>query len=516
MIKQIIIALLCLVTAVPGFSQNPNWRDSLRARTGLLREHIQDQNYEAAQIEADELRQFLQLRHTVYPPSALTLISAVYLHNRDTESALAALSEAATVVALDPDPETKAALLVTLQKEYERWGALKEAASAQQLLSATQDSILARKMNAKTRLLEEQIDSLSILLENKQRNDASQIVFERTRWYVLLGAVGSLLLALVLWQRLSVRRWRQRWERQEQSWALQTASAELPLPGSTTPMALAPEKSAVVQVEPVTAYQSPKYDAWLNGDKEMPVALVVENNRQIALYVRSLINTHYQVEMVGSSTEALKRVHELLPDLIVCDAQININEGIDLIRQVKHSDKTSHIPVLLLSRNYGNEGRLDSLRAGADAWFTRPVQSDEFNGIIQELIAEQKQRQEDFNRFLQLYFTSHRPELDDRFLLEVVQHIENQMGNPDFMPDEIARRLQMSNPHFVRKLRALTGKEPAQLIRELRLEKAKYLLEQRVGTPQAISGMVGFSNPGIFSMAFKDYFGDNTTLLSNG
>ncbi len=513
MIQRVIFASLCLLVSYTGAGQSPNWRDSLRIRTSLLREHIQEQNYEAAQVEADELRVFLQQRYTPYPPSALTLLSAVYLHNRDKESALSALSEAAKVVESDRDPETKAALLVTLQKEYERWGALAEAAAAQQLLAATQDSIALRKMNTRTRELEDQIDSLSALLQVKQQENPDQITLDRTRWYVLVGSFSTLLLALFGWQALSTKRWRQRWERREREWDLQQGKPEVPLPEASHSVLSSPVLQPVVQTEAVSAYHSPKYEAWLNGDKEMPIALVVENNRQIALYIRSLISTHYQVEMVGSSAEAMKRVHELLPDLIVCDALLQSNEGIDLIRQVKLSDKTSHIPVLLLSRHHGNEGRLDSLRAGADAWFTRPIQSDDFNGTIQELQEKQKHRHEDFNRFIQLCFTNHRPSLTDRFLSEVVLHIEQQMGNPDFMPDEIARKLQMTNPHFVRKLRALTGKEPAQLIRELRLEKAKYLLEQRVGTPQAISGMVGFSNPGIFSMAFKDYFGDNTNLL---
>lgn len=513
MIKRIILVFLCLTAGYAGISQSPNWRDSLRVRTSLLREHIQDQNYEAAQLEADQLRLFLQQGHTAYPPSALTLLSAVYLHNRDKASALAALSEAAKVVASERDPESKAALLVTLQKEYERWGALPEAAAAQQLLAATQDSIVARKMQAQTKRLEASIDSLSSLLQVKQMDDSARISIDRNRWYVLIGTVSVLLVSLLVWQWLSNRRWRHRWERREREWDLQSGSSAVPLPEAPPATTSVLESKPVLQAEAVSAYQSPKYEAWLNGDKEMPIALVVESNRQIALYIRSLITTHFQVEMVGSNSEGLQRVHELLPDLIVCDSVLNTNEGIDLIRQVKLSDKTSHIPVLLLSRHYGNDGRLDSLRAGADGWFTRPVQSDDFNGVIQELIAKQKHRHEDFNRFIQLCFSSHRPILSDRFLSDVVSHIEEQMGNPDFMPDEIARKLQMTNPHFVRKLRAVTGKEPAQLIRELRLEKAKYLIEQRVGTPQAISGMVGFSNPGIFSMAFKDYFGENTTLL---
>ncbi|MEO6038143.1 MAG: helix-turn-helix transcriptional regulator, partial [Saprospiraceae bacterium] len=74
-------------------------------------------------------------------------------------------------------------------------------------------------------------------------------------------------------------------------------------------------------------------------------------------------------------------------------------------------------------------------------------------------------------------------------------------------------KLQMTKTHYVKKLKALTGKEPVQLIRELRLEKAKVLLEKRAGSPQTISELVGFSSAGSFALAFKEYFGDQTLLL---
>jgi AraC-like DNA-binding protein len=91
--------------------------------------------------------------------------------------------------------------------------------------------------------------------------------------------------------------------------------------------------------------------------------------------------------------------------------------------------------------------------------------------------------------------------------------IEHNLANPDFMPDDMARKLQLTKTHYVKKLKVLTGKEPVQLIREMRLEKAKVLLEKRAGTPQAISELVGFSSAGTFALAFKEYFGENTLLL---
>jgi AraC-like DNA-binding protein len=146
-------------------------------------------------------------------------------------------------------------------------------------------------------------------------------------------------------------------------------------------------------------------------------------------------------------------------------------------------------------------------------WFTRPVIDDEFDASVQRLMDERKLRHEDFVRFVHLYFTDNRIPAPEQFLQYTVEFIEQNLGNPDFMASEIAKNLQLSNTHFTKKLMVLTGKEPVQLIRELRLEKARVLLEKRAGTPNVISELVGFSNPGAFSLAFKDYFGENTLLL---
>ena len=116
---------------------------------------------------------------------------------------------------------------------------------------------------------------------------------------------------------------------------------------------------------------------------------------------------------------------------------------------------------------------------------------------------------------MHLYFTNSRPVIPDAFLQKTVALIEAHLSDPDFMADDLARKLQLSNQHFSKKLRALTGKEPAQLIREMRLEKAKTLLENRAAPPQTVAELVGFSNGGSFAIAFKEYFGENTLLIKS-
>ncbi|MCC6459561.1 MAG: helix-turn-helix domain-containing protein, partial [Saprospiraceae bacterium] len=190
--------------------------------------------------------------------------------------------------------------------------------------------------------------------------------------------------------------------------------------------------------------------------------------------------------------------------------------GIEVIRQIKLSERTNHIPVILLSERHGNEGKLDALRAGADAWFSRPVLDDEFDSEVSRLLDARKAKHDTFARFLHLFYSENRIALDDPFLSRTVELIDLHLGDPDFMAEELSKKMQLHKQHYFKKLQTLTGKAPLQLIREMRLEKAKVLLEKRAGTPQAIAELVGFSSSGSFALAFKEYFGENTSLLQGG
>ncbi len=518
--RLIILSFLLLASANLLSAQTAaNWRDSLHTRTQLLRDLVLEQNMEEAQLEARELRTFLKSRTIYFPPATLGLISTVYLRNKDRASALQMMADAELDAQRDKNPDTKAALLNAIVKEHDRWGNEDRANAVRALLQTAQDTLAARNLSKKTRHYEQRIDSLQRTLTEVSAVKENTITLDRYRALGLAAAAAFAILGLIVAQMSLNNRWKRKWDLREQEWDLghplpdpqappafqQHTTAQQPLSESTS-VARAPVGS-------ISAYE-PGRDYFSMYEKEPQTALVIEPNRQIALYVRSLLSSNFVVTIADSAAEALQLAHETIPDLVVCDAHLNGQEGIDIVRQLKLSDRTNHIPVVLLSRHHGNDGRLDALRAGADAWFTRPMLSGEFNTTVKHLIEGQKSRHEEFSRLIQLYFTDARPSVSNRFLQAFIQHVEMDLANIDLLPDEIARRMQMSNPLFVRKVRALTGKEPGQVIRELRLEKAKFLLEKRAGTPQAISAMVGFPNPGNFSMAFKDYFGENTMLLN--
>ncbi|MFN0173051.1 MAG: response regulator [Saprospiraceae bacterium] len=505
-IHQIVFFTLFIFSAETLFGQASAVLDTLGNRLALLVQLSQSSNYEQAQVEVEFVREFLKRHKLPISPKALSLMSGIYKANKDDRSASRLLEDAELDARHDPNPVSKAALLKTLVQECGKWELPDLALRCQQLLSVAQDSIASRERRLETRGMQQQFDSLASLRQREmaERDKFFSIEKERAWLYGVLG--GLFLLTLFIWVIRSDSRWRKRLEKKEQEWDIMRANLQHDADANLLAAAVEAQST---QTTPSASDQYTVYQ----GPKPEQICLLIEPNRQVVLYLKSLLSDRFQIETANTPTEALQMASEMLPDLIVCDVLISGNAGIEVARQIKLSERTNHIPVVLLTDKFGNEGKLDALRAGADAWFTRPVIDDEFDATVQRLLNDRKAKHEQFNRFLQLYFSENRVPLQDPFLLQTVQMIEHNLANPDFMADDMARKLQLTKTHYVKKLKVLTGKEPVQLIREMRLEKAKILLEKRAGTPQAISELVGFSSPGSFGLAFKEYFGENTLLL---
>jgi DNA-binding response OmpR family regulator len=508
--RSIVVLFFLVIVSQSGNCQQLDGRpvaikDTLNNRLQLLNQLYQAGNYEQAQVEAEWFREFLKRHKLPLMPKALSVISGIYQENDDDRSATRMLADAELDARHDPNPETKAALLSELVKACKEWELPEQALACQQMLEVARDSMAVRQRRNDVKSARLALDSLVAVRAKETAEQSRFFHFERSRAYLFGGVALFAFLALLFANFRNTDRWRHRLAKKEEelefaSARLRQATLDLPAPVVQTP-------------EIAGSSEAPGQDMPFHGERPDQMALVIEPNRQIVLYLKSLLADRFQIETAGSANEGMQMAYNLLPDLIVCDAILNGKTGIELARQIKMSERTNHIPVVLLSDHHGNEGKLDALRAGADAWFSRPILGDAFDASIQRLLDARKLKHELFARFLHLHFTDARIPLQDPFLVRTVTMIEDNLANPDFTAEDIARKMQLSKTHFTKKLMVLSGKEPIQVIREMRLEKAKVLLEKRVGTPQAISEMVGYSSPGTFAMAFKDYFGENTSLL---
>jgi DNA-binding response OmpR family regulator len=239
------------------------------------------------------------------------------------------------------------------------------------------------------------------------------------------------------------------------------------------------------------------------------IILVVEDNAEVRKYIKDSLGEEHQVEEAVNGEQGVEKAEKIIPDLIISDIMMPKMDGNELTRLLKNDEKTSHIPIILLTAKSEQESKIEGLETGADAYLTKPFNAKELQVRIKNLINIRKKLQEKFRigYFLPKQDEKKLSSLDEQFMYKVVEVIEQHISEEEFSIIEFAREVGMSRSQIHRKLRALTGKSPSRYIRMVRLTRGRKLIEERAGNISEIAYLVGFSSPIYFAKCFKDEYG---------
>lgn len=242
--------------------------------------------------------------------------------------------------------------------------------------------------------------------------------------------------------------------------------------------------------------------------EEAPLILIVEDNNDMRRFIKESIQSNFKVIESSDGSDGLNKALENIPDLIISDVLMPKLNGYEFCTQVKADEKTSHIPIILLTSKAEINGRIKGLETGADDYLTKPFNSSELLIRIKNLIDQRKKLREKFSKEITLEpkdiaITS----ADEKFLNRVLEIVEKNVGNENFSVEDFAESVGMSKTHLNRKLNALLDSSANEFIRTYRLKKAARLLSGRSGNISEIAYEVGFSNPSYFAESFKKYFG---------
>tara|TARA_R110002049_G_C9120355_1_gene558315 strand:- start:305 stop:1882 length:1578 start_codon:yes stop_codon:yes gene_type:complete len=243
-------------------------------------------------------------------------------------------------------------------------------------------------------------------------------------------------------------------------------------------------------------------------DESLPLLLIVDDNEEIRLFIISLLKNDYRILQAENGKEGVDVAFETIPDLIISDIMMPVEDGIYLSKSLKADERTSHIPIVLLTAKSAEEDELAGLKTGADAYMIKPFKEEKLRVVIEKLIASRANIQDKFSQ--QVFLKPHEIELTpiDTQLLNRIQNIlDDQLTNPDFGAKIFSNQVGLSRMHLHRKLKALTGLSTTEFIRAQRLKLAAKLLKDGGVNISEIGYTVGFSQPAYFSTCFKQYFG---------
>ena len=244
-------------------------------------------------------------------------------------------------------------------------------------------------------------------------------------------------------------------------------------------------------------------------DADRPLVLIIDDNNGMRAYLRSILQDHYNVSEAVNGQQGLERARREVPKLVVCDVMMPVMDGLEFTRRLKADTATSHIPVILLTARSLSEQREEGYGTGADSYLTKPFTGSLLLARIDDLLHSRT--------LLRSLFSGNSKEeekeeemlgaQDQTFVTRLREVIRDNMGDSDFSVERIGEEIGLSRVQLYRKVKALTGQTPVELLRKARLERSRRLIEKTEKSVSEIAYEVGFTSPSYFNKCFKDEFG---------
>lgn len=249
---------------------------------------------------------------------------------------------------------------------------------------------------------------------------------------------------------------------------------------------------------------------------ELATVLIVDDNDDMRRYLRTLLLDRYYVLEASDGQSGWKLARESVPDLVISDVMMPVMDGLTFCAKLKADPLTSHIPVILLTARSTEQQQAEGLSQGADAYLTKPFSAEMLIAHIVSLLANRQKLKEAFAAEKQQTNDNHEQDEklstpDKMFMDTLRQAILKNMSNTKLKMDDLGADMGISRVQLYRKVKAMTGMSPVELLKEMRLQRAMKLLKATDKTVAEVAYEVGFGTPGYFSSCFKKQYGKYPT-----
>lgn len=237
--------------------------------------------------------------------------------------------------------------------------------------------------------------------------------------------------------------------------------------------------------------------------------LIVEDNKDIALYLTSLLSDRYKIVTAKNGEEGMKAALKSIPDLVITDLMMPIKNGYQLTCEMKHNILLNHIPVIMLTAKTSDEDRIKGLSCGVEAYIRKPFQQEELLIQIENIFENRRILKEKYMSAIAQHGGDKKLNNDTnlKFLQIISNIIHSEINNPELNSTYLADKMAMSISQLSRKINGITGYSTISYVLQLKLNKAKKMLADENISVVEVSDACGFYDASYFSRVFKKEFG---------
>ena len=242
------------------------------------------------------------------------------------------------------------------------------------------------------------------------------------------------------------------------------------------------------------------------------VLLIVEDNDDMRTFLKTELSSSFNIIDASNGVMGLNKAIDIVPDIIISDVMMPEMDGIEMCKRLKTDERTSHIPIVLLTAKITEDSQLSGLETGADDYISKPFSTNILKARIKNLLESRIKLRE-------LYSKSNFKEIkkvalnhaDKKFIERAVDLVEQNLTDLEFSNDQFIREMGMSKTQMYRKLKGMTNKSVSEFIMSIRLRCASEILLTEDLTISETAYMVGYKNPPHFTRDFKIEFGKTPT-----
>lgn len=246
-------------------------------------------------------------------------------------------------------------------------------------------------------------------------------------------------------------------------------------------------------------------------DPSKATLLIVEDHPDLRGYLKDQF-PGYNVREASNGETGLELLKEgLVPDLILTDYVMPKLNGYEMAEQIKQHLDWRNIPIMFLTARTLSEDRIKVLNLGVDDYITKPFDLEELQVRIQNMLSASLERK----TYISQELPDTQIEEEDSFKKQLDDFLLDQIGNSALSNADIAYHFSISERNLYRRIKLATGQSPAHYLREIRLQKARSILETNTDTSVGDAARAcGIDNLAYFSQTFKKRFGKSPSEVT--